>query len=314
MTDLISIIIPVYNVEKYIRKCLDSVICQTYKNLEIIVVDDGSPDNCGKICDEYAEKDQRIKVIHKENGGLSSARNVGIDAACGRYLCFLDSDDYIIETYVEKLYNAMTETDADIVQCEFIETAGDDAVSIPEDKKISIIDGKAMIGKLYDYYGISAPTVVVWTKLYKKELFEGLRFPVGRIHEDEATTYKLFYKADKIALTSEKLYCYRIAQGSITRSGFSLKKLDFLKAVEERAKFYEESGLMEYYIKDLKIYMITCLKYAQRISDKSIKKQLIQDSHRYYKKIMQAETALKTKIRYTLYRIHPVFLKILKNG
>ena len=119
MNELISIIIPIYNVEKYLHCCINSVIRQTYKNLEIILIDDGSPDNCGKICDEYAKKDNRIKVIHKENGGLSSARNAGLDIAKGEYISFVDSDDYVAENFIEKLYKLCKENDADIAECDF---------------------------------------------------------------------------------------------------------------------------------------------------------------------------------------------------
>lgn len=312
MTDLISIIVPVYKVEQYLPRCIASLVGQTYKNIEIILVDDGSPDKCGEICDEYAKKDKRIKVIHKANGGLSSARNAGLDIAIGKYICFVDSDDYLMENYIERLHKSITENNADIAQCEFIETSDDEVVLTKENFVETVFNGEEMIGKIYDYYGIYVSTIVVWTKIYKKELFENIRFPIGRIHEDEATTYKLFYKAKKVAVTNEKLYCYFKADGSITRSGFSVKKIDYLRAVEERAEFFKEKGLIEFYIRDIKNYMVTSVKYSMKISDKKIKKELMEKSHEYYKKIMELDIPVKTKIRYTLYRIHPIFIKILE--
>lgn len=177
--ELISVIIPIYNVEKYLKKCIDSIINQTYKNLEIILVDDGSPDNCGKICDEYAKKDQRIRVIHKKNGGLSDARNAGIDIAKGKYIAFVDSDDYVEKEYIEIMYKELKKNNVKIVQC------GINKISDNEEiidnygyLKDELINSQRIMEEKYTKYPIS--NVVAWNKLYDIDLFKNIRYPVRK--------------------------------------------------------------------------------------------------------------------------------------
>ena len=211
----ISIIIPVYGVEDCLEKCLDSVINQTYKNLEIILIDDGSKDNCPKICDEYAKKDNRIKVIHKENGGISDTRNVGLDAATGDYIGFVDSDDYIKEDMFE-------------VMCDLIETYNADMsiVSFFEIRKGKIIDARDS-GDLFVMTKEEAIKEILkdtkiqsypWNKLYKKELFDGVRYPVGKNFEDIATTLLLFEKSNRVVLKEQPEYYYVRRNESITEN------------------------------------------------------------------------------------------------
>ncbi len=203
---LISVIIPVYKVEEYLNKCVDSVINQTYKNLEIILVDDGSPDNCPKICDDYAKQDKRIKVIHKKNGGLSDARNAGIDMANGEYLSFIDSDDYVEKNYISFLYNLAKKYNSDL-------TMGKQYVRY-SNKTINTGSGSLYELNSYDaldkiLYGEDLD-VSAWAKLYKKELFKKVKFPVGRLFEDAATIYKLIDLSKKVVLKSEPIYNYII--------------------------------------------------------------------------------------------------------
>ena len=255
---LVSIIVPIYNVEQYLRECIDSIIKQTYKNLEIILVDDGSPDNCGQICDEYAKKDDRIKVIHKENGGLSSARNAGLDIATGEYISFIDSDDYVSNNFIEELYSLCIKCDADIAECDFVKFTD----KIEVQKKDKVIEKYSTIEMQEQIYTENyIKTIVVWNKLYKKYLYEKLRFPQGKINEDEFTTYKVFDSSLKnIAVTSEILYYYRYNENSIMGKKFNEKRLDVLEAYEERKEFYKEKKLNLLYEK-------TVIKYQEILKD-----------------------------------------------
>lgn len=232
---LISIIIPIYKTEPYLRRCLNSIISQTYTNLEIILVDDGSPDKSFKICSEYAAKDKRIQIIRKKNGGLSDARNAGLDRCKGDFISFVDSDDWVEKRYVEKLFTLLTTTKADISIGNFIRT-----------NKTSILLPKGTIQAKIFYpkqaiicctHGRRPTFVTSWSKLYKKELFDNLRFPVGKYHEDEFTTYLLFYKSKSIAYTSQVLYYYYSRESSITTSQHPY---DALEAFEQRYLFFKE--------------------------------------------------------------------------
>ena len=197
MKPLVSIIVPVYNVEKYIRSCVDSILTQTYENLQVILVDDGTLDNSGKICDEFAKKDNRVTVIHKENGGLSSARNEGLDVASGDYIMFVDGDDYLADNAVEILLSANEKYDADFVQFELIHTECEDYIknSVNEKYNVQIItDLDKMYWKMYETVGSGESAC---TKLYKKHLFDGLKFKEGIIHEDVYFTLFMLQKAKK---------------------------------------------------------------------------------------------------------------------
>ena len=214
---LISVIVPVYQVELYVRKCLDSIIEQEYENLEIILIDDGSTDGSSQICDDYKSKDKRIKVIHRENGGLSSARNAGIDIANGEYIAFIDSDDWVDPKYIEKLYSVCEIYDCDIAQCSYENVINEDDF-IWKDKTGGNKQPMLYTGREFSYATyrlLSWECNLVWNKLYKKSLFEDIRFPVGKIHEDEFTTYKLVWKSDKVGVISDQLYYYRYRIGSI---------------------------------------------------------------------------------------------------
>lgn len=240
---LISVIIPIYNVERYLSRCIDSVVNQTYTNLEIILVDDGSPDKCGIICDEYSKKDKRIKVIHKKNGGLSDARNAGINIVLGKYIGFIDSDDWIENNYFKRLHDLIDNYRADISVCNFIKTYNEnEKFNVNLDIKINEYTNIEALEQYFDKYSIQM--IVAWGKLYKAELFKSIRFPVGKIHEDEFTTHKLIYKANKVVLTTECLYYYWQRQDSIMGMGFNIKgKFDGLEALKERIEFYKQSGL-----------------------------------------------------------------------
>lgn len=233
---LVSIIIPIYKVEPYLRRCLDSIVNQTYTNLEIILVDDGSPDNCPQICDEYAEKDKRIVVLHKENGGLSDARNVGLDICKGEYISFVDSDDWVDEKYIEILLELAIKENADIAIGENIQTS--DICSKPDNSsKIQTYSSKEALYHLFSQNHIAF--TISCGKLYRKELFSNLHFPIGKYHEDEFTTYILFYRSKKIVYTNSILYYYFRHSNSITGSRHPW---DVLEVFEQRYLFFKEKN------------------------------------------------------------------------
>ena len=194
----ISVIVPIYKVEKYIHRCIDSIINQTYKNLEIILVDDGSPDSCPRICDEYAKKDKRIKVIHKENGGLSDARNKGVDIATGDYIAFVDSDDYIHPNMYEVLIYELEKNNSDIALCKYKIVYEKSKIKTEIDGKFEVysLNNLQALDSMYGKDGVDF--IVAWNKLYKKDLFNKIRYPVGKIHEDEYTTYKLLFASKNV--------------------------------------------------------------------------------------------------------------------
>ncbi|WP_313893766.1 glycosyltransferase family 2 protein [Psychrobacillus sp.] len=242
MSEIISVIVPIYKVEDYLNRCVDSILKQTYKNLEVILIDDGSPDKCGEICDEYAKIDERVKVIHKRNGGISNARNAGLEIAKGEYISFIDGDDWIHVEYFEKLYQLLRKTDSDISVCCFIKTSTEDTQGENSKEIIYEYSNIDALGQFSDRFNVEM--VVVWGKLFKRKLLEEIRFPVERVHEDEFTTYKLIYKAKKIVLTTEQLLYYWQRKDSFMGVGFKIKhRLDAIDAFKERAEFFEEIGL-----------------------------------------------------------------------
>ena len=243
--DLISIIIPVYKVEKYLEKCIESVLKQTYTNLQIILVDDGSPDNCGKICYEYAKKDSRIEVIHKANGGLSDARNVGISKAKGRYIGFVDSDDYIKEDMYEILLNLIKKYDADVSICNLYDVIdGNECIrnkenGIREYSRIDILKEILLDKNIQSY---------AWNKLYKKELFDEIKYPIGKKYEDIGTTFYLFEKCNKIVVTSEPEYYYLKRADSLVNNVTESTILDYTEIIIQRYLYIKQN------IKELRKY------------------------------------------------------------
>ena len=235
---LISVIIPVYKTEKYLDRCVSSVVDQTYKNLEIILVDDGSPDRCPEMCDEWAKKDDRIKVIHKENGGLSDARNAALDVMKGDYVTFIDSDDWVSEYYCSILMNGIESDSADISVVDYKRVGDNDTIdTVPSNMSILINSSKAIDNLFYDK---QIMFVTAWGKLYRALLFSGIRFPFGKLHEDDFTTYKLYHKANGISVSCDKLYAYYVNENSIIGK-YSLKRLDALDAQSEKLSFIKEN-------------------------------------------------------------------------
>lgn len=236
---LISVIVPIYNVEKYLNRCIESIVNQTYKNLEIILVDDGSPDNCPKMCDNWGKKDARIKVIHKKNGGLSDARNAGLEIALGYYISFIDSDDFIDLKFYEKLIKNMEEYKCDISVCNFCSFADKSEVVYKElPEKIITFDTVEALREVISYGKIKQ---VVWNKLFKRSLIDGIMFDVGKLHEDTFWSYKIFGRAKKTVLTDYVGYFYFQRSGSIM-SKFNTKSLfDSTEARVLRIKYIDDN-------------------------------------------------------------------------
>lgn len=237
MNKIVSVVVPVYKVEHYLKRAVDSILMQTYKHLEIILVDDGSPDCCGKICDEYAIIDSRVNVIHKNNGGLSSARNTGLEIATGEYVVFVDSDDFIQPHMIERLLSVAEKENCDIVQCGFFRFDS----YIPKEP----FGGEMEFVSRYDALArIDEPVyMVAWNKIYRKNLFKSIRFPEGKIHEDVGCTYKLFFESQKIAVIPDELYGYYVNPDSITTSKIKLNKLDLIDVYAEQLRFFNEKKI-----------------------------------------------------------------------
>lgn len=250
MEELVSVIIPVYNVEKYLNRCVRSIRRQTYKNLEIILVDDGSPDGSGAMCDRFAAEDSRIKVIHKENGGLSDARNCGVASAAGNYIVFLDSDDYVAENHIEFLYQSLIENGADIATCGRI-LSSEEEIQFPRDAAYAsrLLTGTECVKAIFSAGGdLYADLVTACWKIYKRSILDAARFPVGHKHEDEAVMPIFFYAAKKVFYTNNPLYCYYQNPDSIMHSRGTGKNLDVIYAFRTRAEYFEaqnEPGLAQ---------------------------------------------------------------------
>lgn len=224
MNEKISIIIPVYKVEDYLKECLDSIVKQTYQNLEIILVDDGSPDKCGEICDMYAEKDSRIKVLHKKNAGVARARNDGIELATGAYISFIDSDDWIAENAYEIMHQSLKAQDADCVVGGCLTVLDKDGELVPKYTKRRAV---GCISAQEAMKGVLLNGSAVWNRLFKREVFREIRFPLDRINDDEVVALHAYAECKKIVFLDTDTYFYRIRQNSITTSKFSIRNMDY---------------------------------------------------------------------------------------
>ena len=246
MNPLVSIIVPVYNVEKYLDKCVESIINQTYTNLEVILVDDGSPDNCPQMCDEWAQKDSRIRVVHKENGGLSDARNCGIEACNGEWVYFIDSDDYIACDTIEKLYNVAIVNNCDMSIGRYVEVHN----GIEKESEYS---GETFVYSQDEYweqvysltlkseYLIPVNLIISCNKLIKRNIFDFARFPKSKYHEDEFIIHKLISKCNKIAFLDSKFYYYIQNDNSIMHKPSFVSVADALEALVQRENYFIEN-------------------------------------------------------------------------
>lgn len=257
--DLISIIVPVYNVQSYLTMCLESIVGQTYKNMQIILVDDGSPDCCPQICEAWAKKDRRIEVVHKANGGLSDARNCGLEHVIGEFVCFVDSDDVLDRYYIEWLHDAIIQNGIKISACD-IKCFYDGDTFICEDKINTnlLYSAEEGLRQILQGEGVRA---IACNKMYKTELLIGEQFVYGKHHEDEFFTYRIIDKAEKIAYVDAALYYYRQRPGSIM-SSFSIKRIDALEAFLERLELLRKK-YPTLYKKDKVTFCIACVSYCR---------------------------------------------------
>lgn len=307
---LVSIIIPVYNVERYIHRCVNSIISQTYKNLEIILVDDESPDNCPQICDSYAEKDKRIVVLHKANGGTSSARNLGLEHMTGEYVTFVDSDDFLQPTMVEKLYILCKKHNCLMAQCNYVE-----GYNSHFRKSTNFVITEYNDNSIFDKRTLK---VVVWAKLYHKDLFNGISFKENKRYEDEFITYRLAYKANNVIVTTEKLYYYFVNNSGKMQTAKSTVNLEFIEAYEERISYFstkKEDRLIELSIKEFVIRLMLYYMHAVQINYDSNKTSnlLVLYNKKYAQLTNSKYVSLNEKILFEVFRAFPRFTSLIVN-
>lgn len=286
---LISVIVPVYRVEAYLDKCIRSIAEQTYTNLEILLVDDGSPDRSGEICDAWAEQDSRIRVIHKENGGAGLARNVALDQARGKFIGFVDSDDYIAPDMYRQLYTLLCQG-ADIAECGFVETADDDAV----------LDSEA--GTFREYSPAQAMELhirdqlfrqLIWNKLYRRETIGCARFPVGTKIDDEFFTYLPLSKAKKLASISGRLYAYRQQSGSIMHQPFSLNRLQGIQAKEQRLAYLRQN--MPELVEEARVELFDSCLFSMQASLRWLRGEELERARADIRRVLRDNLPMKPK-------------------
>lgn len=320
---LVSIIVPVYKVEDYIHRAVDSLICQTYTNLEIILVDDGSPDNCPKICDDYSQLDNRIKVIHKQNGGLSDARNVALDAMSGDYVTFVDSDDYVSMDYIEQLLNPIVEYNCQmsVIGMNIIDHDGK-IYSQRKCDKFEIISGLDLTTRLIkDEY----PYNFACGKIYEASLFNSIRYPLGRLYEDTATTYRISSKVKSAALIDKCGYYYFIDRpGNITSELNSQKAIrsykDALINCQEQYEFckkhIELGSIKNVLIQRMQLWSLLGLQVATSL-DKSSYRLFMNFSlnilNLYPSLPMSFQLNFAFKFPTLYYYVYPIYKKIKKS-
>ena len=295
---LVSVVIPVYNVEEYVGRCINSIIAQTYNNLEIILVDDGSTDSSGAICDMYVKSDRRIKVIHKENGGLSDARNAGLKAMKGELVAFVDSDDYVEKNYIAYMLDLLMKYNADISCCGFIETKKD----INRWKKnfktpVCVYNREEAVEDLLYQKKISTSAC---GKLYKRELFEGIFYPHGKLFEDIITTFMLIERTNIVVVGNQIKYGYFRRKTGIVRRDFSIHKMDYIYNTLEILNYTKEN-MPDMYKAALSRYIWANIYVLLQINDKLKYKEeysLIKDTIKKYKKeiLRDPKVRMKNKI------------------
>ena len=315
--ELISVIVPVYKVEDCLDKCVQSIVDQTHTNLEIILVDDGSPDGCGAMCEAWAEKDSRIQVVHKENGGLSDARNAGLEVATGSLISFIDSDDWIAPDFLETLLTAMEAQMAQIAECavELVDEAGK-VLRCRETAKVPCADKIDGLRRLVLEDGIYQ---TVWNKLYRRQVLEGIPFEKGKYHEDDFWTYQVFDRMERLAIVERPMYYYLQRSGSIMGVGYSPKRLDGLEARFRRMEYlskYEQ-------LKDLTcqqlmldyLWQLQCILRHLRGQEKKKAVSVVLKMKRGTPRVPLKKLTLNTKYRiwYALFAAAPILTAKVRN-
>lgn len=313
---LISVIVPIYNVEPYLDRCVKSIVEQSYDRLEIILVDDGSPDNCPALCDAWAERDSRIKVIHKTNGGLSDARNAGLAAAAGELISFIDSDDWIEPDFLSALYHAMEQTGAEIAECATQYVAEDGAIIRTRKAASGQLDRMEALRRLVLEDGVYQ---TVWNKLYRREAVQGIPFAVGKTNEDEFWTYQVFDRIHKLATVETPLYNYLQRGTSIIGIGYNIRRLDGLEARFRRMEYlqkYEELADLtrQQFTLDC-MWHLQCALRCLSGQERQTARETILALNAKTPKVEQKKLTLNGKYRvwYTLFRVAPTVTATLRN-
>lgn len=281
----ISVIVPVYKVEPYLRRCVDSILAQTFTDFELILVDDGSPDNCPTICDEYKQKDSRIHVIHQQNGGLSTARNAGIDWAFAnsgsQWLTFIDSDDWVHKDYLLHLKATAAETKCLACVCGLWRT---DGCGFPEEDELT--PERISADRFYcDYASDRISPAASCGKLFHKSLFQTLRFPPGKLHEDEFTTYLAIYQAGSIGIYAARLYAYYTNPSGIMHAQWSPRRLDAIEAYEQQMSFARQNKNDRLFTRILQLYILNlAIQCIQVLELERVEDQELQHYHRILRK------------------------------
>jgi len=298
---VISVIIPIYKVEKYLNECVKSILAQTYSDIEVILVDDGSPDGCPALCDTFAAEDSRITVIHKINGGLSSARNAGIEIAKGEWLAFIDSDDIIHKDMMLRMIESQKQTDSDIIVCDFLTFQdGDTIYDIESLGKMELFNSEEAVEAMFSNKGIGWGA---WNKLYRKDLFDTIRYPEGVLCEDKATTYKLYLAAKQITYIREKLYYYRLRNTSITGNKSRKFYLDTLDVSETICNYFHDNNqhlydcACGYAAKCAFLYMC---ELKNKPEHNNIRLLYVEQLHKYYKYVNKVDF-ISPVLRYAVF-------------
>lgn len=315
---LISVIVPVYNVELYLKRCVESITTQSYKNLEIILVDDGSTDGSAIICDELSQQDDRIRVFHQANKGLSGARNKGLDEMRGDWVLFVDSDDYISPDCVEVLYG-LIDDNVPIASGNWLRTDNPNLnfSMIQKSKESTIITGRQAMEIIYGC-GPRLFSIVAWGKLFSKTCFQELRFREGIIHEDEELMWKLLYRCKQVAVTQKVVYAYVMSANSIMRSDFSRRRLIYLDILAEREEFYRQAGetLLWELTQKTRCYILFQLSVQSRkgkSKDRQLSRKLRREFNALYPSVVRmASVDNKSKCVLWLMRFFPMAYSVLK--
>ena len=317
MDKLVSVIIPVYKVEKYLPMCVDSVLNQSYRNLEVILVDDGSPDNCPAICDEYAQKDKRIRVIHQKNAGLSMARNAGLDICTGAYITFVDSDDLLHVEFVSRLVAACEDNQADSAVGVFERAKPEENLlkcgAPRENLPVRILSGRDANLLMYQKWSDWVRMVTAWGKLFRRELLATERFPDVKLHEDEALIYKLLYRSQRVALADGALYLYTANQGGLMANRFTPERMTMLDILDERLAFYAENGETGDLIRftQNRQFMFAAQYYRQTLryapKEWRFRRKLRKKQRELYGPLMHSAYPMKRKLIYIYAMVLPVF-------
>lgn len=264
----ISIIVPIYNVEKYLNRCVQSILSQTFTDFELLLIDDGSPDNCPQMCDNWEKIDNRITVIHKENGGLSDARNVGLEYSCGEWITFVDSDDWIHPEFLNLLHDACICTGTKVSVCGYIRTDNEKLIMNVNNQPIVVYGVEDFWCKTEINHAIAT-----WGKLFNKDLCKEIKFPVGKLHEDVFTTHEIIFRTDRIASIPSLLYFYYINYQSITGKGWYPKRMDAVDGFRCQIEYFRLNGYKQAEMVSAKKYCEIAVGHYEKIkSEKKYKK------------------------------------------